>query len=113
MQILYECLVCTREVGIIEMIRSFKDKETEKVFQGRFSKRIPPSIAEIALKKLMTIHAAGRLYDLILPPSNHLEKLLGDREGFWSIRINNQWRIAFRPIDDGKNYEDVHIVDYH
>ena len=46
------------------MIRSFKDKETEKVFQGRFSKRIPPSIAEIALKKLMTIHAAGKLYDM-------------------------------------------------
>ena len=113
MQILYECLVCTREVGIIEMIRSFKDKETEKIFQGRFSKRIPPSIAKTALRKLMAINAAESLYKLKAVPANRLEKLWGDREGFWSIRINDQWRIAFRPIDDGKNYEYVHIVDYH
>lgn len=95
------------------MIKSFKDKETERIFNQEFSKRIPRSIAKVALRKLMMIDAAEDLNDLRIPPANHLESLQGDREGQWSIRINKQWRIVFRPALDGKHYEDVEIVDYH
>ncbi len=92
MQILYECLVCTREADIIEMIRSFKDKETEKVFQGRFSKRIPPSIAKTALRKLMAINAAESLYKLKAVPANRLEKLwgIGKGSGAFASTINGE-----------------------
>lgn len=95
------------------MIRSFADKETEKVFHQEFSKRIPHTIQKIALRKMMMINAAASLLDLKIPPANHLESLSGDRLGQWSIRINGQWRICFVPISDGSEYEDVEIVDYH
>ena len=95
------------------MIRSFKDKDTEKTFHQEFSKRIPQTIARVALRKLMMINAAETLSDLKAPPANRLEPLHGDREGQWSIRINDQWRIVFIPVSGGQDYEDVEIVDYH
>ena len=95
------------------MIKSFGDKETEKVFKQEFSRKLPEDIQKVALRKLMMINAAERLMDLRIPPANHLEMLSGDRLGQWSIRINNQWRIVFVPVDNGANYEDVEIVDYH
>ena len=95
------------------MIRSFADKETEKVFNHQFSKKIPTNIQKVALRKLMMIDAAEKLTDLKIPPANHLEALSGDRLGQWSIRINDQWRIVFVPSADGKDYDNVEIVDYH
>ena len=95
------------------MIRSFKDKETEKIFNQEYSKKISHSIQKVALRKLLMIDAAEKLSDLKIPPANHLEALNGDMLGKWSIRINDQYRIVFIPVDGGKNYDDVEIVDYH
>ncbi|MCR5332445.1 MAG: type II toxin-antitoxin system RelE/ParE family toxin [Bacilli bacterium] len=95
------------------MIRSFLDKKTEKLFNQEYVKGMPTNIQKVALRKLMMIDAAEKLSDLRIPPANHLEALSGDRLGQWSIRINDQWRIVFVPVDGGKNYEDVGIVDYH
>ena len=95
------------------MIKSFKDKETEKIFNQEFSKRIPQNIAKVALRKLLMIDASETLSDLKAPPANRLEALHGNREGQWSIRINDQWRITFVPVSGGSDYEDVEIVDYH
>ena len=93
------------------MIRTFKDKETEKVFHGRFSRKLPPDIQRIAERKLIMLHRAASLNDLRVPPSNRLEALKGERAGQYSIRINDQWRIWFEWRADGV-YE-VEIVDYH
>jgi len=93
------------------VIKSFKCKETEKVFQGRFSRKIPRNIQRLAARKLEIIAAAGELKSLRIPPSNRLEKLKGNRSGQYSIRINNQWRICF--IWKGGNAHGVEIVDYH
>ena len=95
------------------MIVSFKNKETEKVFNQQFSKKIPHLIQKIALRKLILINNANSLFDLKNPPGNHLEALCGLRDGQYSIRINDQWRICFTPINDGADYQDVEIVDYH
>ena len=95
------------------MIRSFADKETEKIFNQQFSKRIPANISKVALRKLMMIDAAMSISDLKAPPANRLEMLQGDRVGQWSIRINDKWRIVFTPVSGGSDYEDVEIVDYH
>ena len=95
------------------MIKSFGDKETEKVFYQMFSKKIPITIQKTALRKLIMINNSNSLEDLKSPPANRLEKLSRDREGQWSIRINDQWRICFVPINDGKDYIKVEIVDYH
>ena len=103
----------TKNVYNVGMIRSFKCKETEKIFFQEYSKKIPNTIQKVALRKLMMIDAAEKLSDLKVPPANHLEALSGDRVGQWSIRINNQWRIVFVPSDNGKNYDDVEIIDYH
>ena len=103
----------TKSVYNIIIIRSFKDKETEKIFNQEFSKKIPESIQKIALRKLMMINAAEKLSDLKAPPANHLESLVGNLIGEWSIRINDQWRNIFIPIDGGKYYDEVEIVDYH
>ena len=93
------------------MIRSFADKETEKVFNRQFSRRLPTDIQRIARRKLEILAAAERLEDLRIPPANRLEKLSGDREGQHSIRINQQWRICFEwQESDAYNVE---IVDYH
>lgn len=92
------------------MIRSFRDRETDKVFQREFSKRYQ-SIARMAKRKLDQLHAAAALADLRVIPGNRLEALSGDRQGQYSIRINEQWRICFRWVDSGAS--DVEIVDYH
>ncbi len=93
------------------MIKSFRNKETERVFYRNFSSQLPQNLQRTALRKLWLIHQADRLNDLKVPPSNHLEKLTGDRKGEWSIRINRQWRICFE-WEWGHAY-DVEITDYH
>ena len=93
------------------MIESFKDKETEKVWNREFSKKLPHDIQERALMKLQQLHAAGDLKDLSIPASNQLEPLKGNRKGQHSIRINVQWRICFK-WNEG-HAGDVEITDYH
>ena len=93
------------------MIKSFKSKETEKLFQGRFSSKLPQAIQRSAAIKLEVLNAATVLETLRVPPSNYLEELQGDRKGQHSIRINKQWRICF--IWKGNDAFDVEIVDYH
>ena len=93
------------------MIVSFGDGETEKIWKGERSRRVPGDIQAVALRKLRLIEAAGRIDDLRVPPGNRLEKLSGKSADLWSIRINDQWRIVFRWSEGGA--EDVAIVDYH
>lgn len=93
------------------MISSFGETETENVFQGKRSKKLPPSIHRVAMRKLWMIDAAVQLSDLRVPPGNRLEKLSGNYSGQHSIRINDQWRICFK-WKNGNAY-DVLIVDYH
>ena len=93
------------------MIRSFADRETELVWQGIRSRRLPSDIQRIALRKLLYINRAKTIVDLREPPGNNLEALKRDRAGQWSIRINDQWRICFRWVNE--HAEDVEIVDYH
>ena len=93
------------------MIKSFKDKETEKIYNQHFSKKLPNAIQKIALRKLMMIDNAETLQDLLVPPSNKLEVLKGDRKGQHSIRINDQYRACYK-FKDGDFY-DVEITDYH
>lgn len=93
------------------MIQSFKCKETEKIFNRVFSKKLPSHLQRIALRKLTALHAAASLEFLRVPPANMLEKLGGDRAGQWSIRINDQWRICFKWREG--NACEVEITDYH
>ena len=93
------------------MIGSFKDKETKRVFNNQFSKKLPSDIQKIAQRKLKMIHAAADLSFLRVPPANRLEALTHGRAGQHSIRINDQWRICFRW--EGAMAYDVEIVDYH
>lgn len=93
------------------MIKTFACKETERIFNGRYSRKIPKVIQKVALRKLTQIHAAETLDFLRVPPANHLERLTGDRKGQLSIRINDQWRICFM-WKDGHAFN-VEIVDYH
>ena len=93
------------------MIRVFRDKEAEKVFKGRFAKKLPHDIQRIAERKLILLHRSVTLNDLRVPPSNRLEALKGHRRGQHSIRINKQWRICFEWREDG--VDEVEIVDYH
>ena len=93
------------------MIKGFADKETEKIYNQQFSRKLPQSIQKIALRKLMMINAAKSLDDLRVPAANHLELLQGNREGQYSIRINSQYRICFKI--DGADIFDVEITDYH
>jgi proteic killer suppression protein len=93
------------------MILSFKGKEVEKIWNQEISKRYPVDIQKIALRKLFMIHRAVNINDLRQPPSNHLEKLKGDRKEQYSIRINDQLRICF--YWDKSNAYEVEIVDYH
>ena len=92
------------------MIKGFRCKETEKVFQRRYARKFS-GIQRIALRKLLILDAAGSLDDLRVPPANRLEKLAGDRKGQHSIRVNDQWRVCFH-WRAGHAYE-VEIVDYH
>ncbi len=93
------------------MIVSFACKETEKIWRGERSRKLPIEIQERALRKLRQLNAALAAGDLRQPPSNHLEVLRGDRKGQMSIRINKQWRICF--TWRGNEAHDVEIVDYH
>jgi proteic killer suppression protein len=93
------------------MIRSFADRETEAIWQGRRSRRLPTDIQTTALRKLRLRSQARTLVDLRVPPGNRLEALKGGRTGQYSIRINDQWRICF--IWDQGGSSNVEIVDYH
>ena len=93
------------------MIKTFNSKETEKIFTRHRSRKLPQNIQQMAYRKLRMLNNAIDLNDLRIPPANRLEKLKGDREGQYSIRINEQWRICFDWVDgDALNVE---IVDYH
>lgn len=93
------------------MIRSFRCKETERIWQGQTSRKFPADIQDRALRKLRQVDAAAIVDDLRNPPGNRLEALRGDRAGQWSVRINDQWRLCFRWR--GGDASDVEIADYH
>ncbi|NOH01396.1 MAG: type II toxin-antitoxin system RelE/ParE family toxin [Chloroflexi bacterium] len=92
------------------MIKTFKDAETEKIYQRERSRKLPSDIKQVALRKLRMINNAINLNDLRVPPANRLEKLSGDRAGQHSIRINDQWRICFEWR--GSDAFNVEITDY-
>ena len=93
------------------MIKSFRDKDAERLFQRQPVRKLGPAVQRTALRKLRQLDAAVNLDDLRVPPGNRLERLHGDREGQYSIRINDQWRVCFRWL--GSDAHDVEIVDYH
>ena len=93
------------------VIKNFKDKETEKIFNRQKSKKLPSDIQQVALRKLRMLNRVKILQELLIPPANRLERLKGDRIGQYSIRINSQWRICFE-WQDGNAFN-VEIVDYH
>jgi proteic killer suppression protein len=93
------------------MITSFGSKETEKIWNGDRVKNLPPDIQQIGRRKLRMLNNSQNLIDLKIPTSNKLEKLSGKMSDFYSIRINDQWRIVFK-WDDG-NANEVTIMDYH
>ena len=93
------------------MIKSFKDRETEKIFNLEFSKKLPNEIQRMTARKLKIIHSAGTIESLSVPPGNRLESLKGVRLGQYSIRINQQWRICFKWNE--RDAYDVEITDYH
>lgn len=93
------------------MLKSFGNKETERIWNGIQSKKFPANIQNVTRRKLRMINNAQNVNDLRIPPANHLEKLSGKLVGFYSIRINKQWRIIFSWEND--NAYEVQIVDYH
>ena len=93
------------------MIKSFKDSETKKIYIRERSRKIPPDIQQVALRKLRMVNNAKTINDLRIPPANRLEKLTGNRLGQYSIRINDQWRVCF--IWKDGDAIDVEITDYH
>lgn len=93
------------------MIKTFADKETEGIYNQKFSRQLPVDIQRTALKKMIMLNAAHSINDLRVPPHNHLESLKGDRAGQHSIRINKAWRICF--VERDGDFYDVEIVDYH
>ncbi len=93
------------------MIQSFGSKETEKIWAGTRSAKLPIEIQQIGRRKLRMLNNSVSLTDLRIPPANRLEKLTGNRKDFYSIRINDQWRIIFK-WKDGHSF-DVEIIDYH
>jgi len=93
------------------MIESFKCKETKKIFNRQFSRKLPANIQHIAFRKLRMLNRSSTIQDLRVPPANRFEALSGKRKGQHSIRINDQWRICFK-WQDG-NACDVEIIDYH
>ena len=93
------------------MIKSFKCKETEKIFNRQFSRKFPTKIQRVALRKLRMLNRAMLLQDLKVPPGNRLEELKGKWKGQQSIRINDQWRVCF--IWKENNSYEVEIIDYH
>jgi proteic killer suppression protein len=93
------------------MIISFSDKETKKIWEGERIKSLSIELQEIARRKLRMLNSSQSLTDLTIPPSNRLEKLSGDLKEYYSIRVNNQWRIIFK-WNEG-NSENVKLIDYH
>ena len=94
------------------MIRSFKDRRAQAIFEGRNpGKGFPADLIRAARRKLIMVHRARELLDLRSPPNNRLEALKGDRAGQQSIRINDQWRLCF--VWTGSDAQDVEIADYH
>ena len=93
------------------MIKSFGSKETEKIWNGERSKKLPGAIQQIGRRKLRMLNNSQDIQDLKIPPSNRLEKLSGKLKNYHSIRINNQWRIMF--IWKNGNAFEVEIIDYH
>lgn len=93
------------------MIKTFGNKETEKIWKGIRSKKLPNEIQEVARRKLRMLNNSQDVNDLRIPPSNRLEKLKGEMDDYYSIRINNQWRIIFKWI--GNDSYSVAIIDYH
>jgi proteic killer suppression protein len=93
------------------VIKSFRDEETERLWKEERTRRIPADLRKPALKKLQMLNAATALTDLLVPPGNRLERLQGDREGQYSIRINDQYRICFAWRES--NAYEVEITDYH
>ena len=95
----------------MNMIISFRDKETEKIWNQQYSRKLPRDIQRIGLRKLIIINRAKDLNDLAIPPGNKLELLTGNRHGQYSIRINDQFRICF--YWENGNVSSVEITDYH
>lgn len=93
------------------MIKSFKSKETEKIWAGEFSRKLPEEIQQLARRKLRMLNNSADWNDLKIPPSNRLEKLSGNLKGYHSIRINIKWRIIF--VWKNGNAFNVEIIDYH
>ena len=93
------------------MIKTFADKEAEKLFQRVFSRKLSPEVQRVARYKLEILDAAETINDLRFPPANHLEKLKGDRSEQYSVRINDRWRLCF--VWHNNDAYDVEIVDYH
>lgn len=93
------------------MINSFADRETEKIWRGEKSNSLPTEIQHIARRKLRMINNSENINDLRIPPANRLKKLKGELSEYYSIRINDQWRIIFHWQNN--NAENVHITDYH
>jgi proteic killer suppression protein len=95
-------------------IQSFGDFRTEKIFWGvndKQTSKLPPNILRVVERKLDMLEAAAELQDLASPPANRLEKLKGNMRGYWSIRVNDQWRIIFKWLSNGPH--EVKITDYH
>jgi toxin HigB-1 len=93
------------------VIRSFRDKDTEAIWQRRYVKQLSPELSRLAYNKLVLINAAESIKDLRVPPGNRLEKLAGNRAGQYSVRVNDQWRICFTWSASGA--DNVELVDYH
>ena len=93
------------------MIKTLKSKETEKIFHRQYSKKLPRDIQKVAFRKLRMIDRSYTLADLKVPPANRLKMLSGKRRGQYSVRINDQWRICFKWIDN--NALEVENTDYH
>ena len=93
------------------MIQSFRDRDTQRLFDRQPVRKLGADVQRVALRKLRQLDAAVTLDDLRVPPGNRLEKLRGDRRGQHSIRVNDQWRVCFRWA--GADAHDVEIVDYH
>ena len=93
------------------MIRSFGDKDTQRLFHRDPVRKWPPAVQRTGLRKLLILDAATSLADLRVPPGNRLEKLSGSRAGQYSIRVNDQWRICFRWAE--ADAHEVEMVDYH
>ena len=93
------------------MIRSFGNKATERIWAGEQMSKFPGEIRELARRKLRMLNNSRSIGDLVIPPSNRLEKLKGNMKDYYSIRINSQWRVIFKWVNG--RAEDVEIIDYH